>query len=271
MDGALVAGAYSLAFQLRFDNGPTGRYDKLFERTVWWVLAGSLVVLLASRVYQRRWRYSGQRDYEAVARAVVAIVLLTVVAIEVVRPVKIPHNGGTLAVGLPNGVIALFFLLSLLLLVGVRVLARSLYERRPLGGFRPGARGERNVLIVGAGDGGRLVLREILRNRELGLRPVGFVDDDPRKRGLRIDGVKVRGDTEGSCRGSSTSPSPTKSSSRSPPRPAPRARASCGSAVAARCQCARCPRSSSCCRIRARSHGRCARCVSRTCSAASRF
>jgi FlaA1/EpsC-like NDP-sugar epimerase len=53
------------------------------------------------------------------------------------------------------------------------------------------------VLIVGAGDGGRLVLREILRNRELGLQPVGFVDDDVRKHGLRIDGVRVRGDTEG--------------------------------------------------------------------------
>ncbi len=50
------------------------------------------MVLLLSRVYQRRWRYSGQRDYEAVARAVLAIVLLTVVAVAVVRPVQIPHE-----------------------------------------------------------------------------------------------------------------------------------------------------------------------------------
>jgi FlaA1/EpsC-like NDP-sugar epimerase len=212
LDGALVALAYWLAFELRFDNGPTGRYEKLFERTVWWVLGGSFVVLLLSRVYQRRWRYSGQRDYEAVARAVIAIVLLTVVAVAVVRPVQIPHvlahrpasarqladtTSGTTAVELPDGVIALFFLLSLLLLIGVRVVARSLYERRPLGAFRAGGRSERSVLIVGAGDGGRLVLREILRNRELGLQPVGFVDDDARKHGMRIDGVKVRGDTEG--------------------------------------------------------------------------
>jgi FlaA1/EpsC-like NDP-sugar epimerase len=204
IDGALVALAYYLAFELRFDNGLTGRYDgryeKLFERTFWWVLGGSLVILFLARVYQRRWRYSGQRDYEAVARAVIAIVLLTVVAVAVVRPVQIPHrlvHHATTAVGLPNGVIALFFLLSLLLLIGVRVVARSLYERRPLGGFRPGARSERSVLIVGAGDGGRLVLREILRNRELGLQPVGFLDDDPRKHGLRMDGVKVRGNTEG--------------------------------------------------------------------------
>jgi FlaA1/EpsC-like NDP-sugar epimerase len=52
------------------------------------------------------------------------------------------------------------------------------------------------VLIAGAGEGGRLVLREIVRNRELGLAPVGFLDDDPHKRGLRVEGVRVRGNTE---------------------------------------------------------------------------
>jgi FlaA1/EpsC-like NDP-sugar epimerase len=205
LDGALVALAYYLAFQLRFDSGPKGRYEILRERTIWWVLAGGIIVLLLARVYQRRWRYSGQRDYEAVARAVVVIVLLTVVAIAVVRPVQIPHVlgrhgavavGSTTAVGLPNGVIVLFFLLCLLFLLGVRVTARSVHERRALGAFRAAGRRERSVLIVGAGDGGRLVLREILRNRELGLHPVGFVDDDAGKHGLRIDGVKVRGNTE---------------------------------------------------------------------------
>ena len=50
--------------------------------------------------------------------------------------------------------------------------------------------------LVGAGDGGRLVLREILRNPELGLNPVGFVDDDPLKQGMRVDGVRVLGPTE---------------------------------------------------------------------------
>jgi FlaA1/EpsC-like NDP-sugar epimerase len=205
VDGVLVALAYYLAFQLRFDNGPTGHYAELRERTIWWVLAGSLVVLVCSRVYLRRWRYSSQRDYEAVARAVVVIVLLTVVGIEALRPVQHytvrPTVHGikevpTGAVGLPNGVIVLFGLLCLLFLIGVRVLARMVYERRPLVALRVGGRAERRVLIVGAGDGGRLVLREIARNRGLGLSPVGFLDDDPGKRGLRIDGVRVRGDTQ---------------------------------------------------------------------------
>jgi FlaA1/EpsC-like NDP-sugar epimerase len=202
VDGALVALAYYLAFELRFDNGSGGSsqlphdYQLLLARTIWWVLAGSLVVLVLARVYQRRWRYAGQRDYEAVLRAVVLIVLLSVLAIEVARPVHRYPHGITVAVVLPIGVVVLFFLLCLLFLCGVRMGARAVYERRPLAGFRGGGKSERSVLIVGAGDGGRLVLREIVRNRGLGLQPVGFLDDDPRKRGLRIDGVKVRGNTE---------------------------------------------------------------------------
>jgi FlaA1/EpsC-like NDP-sugar epimerase len=196
VDGALVALAYWLAFQLRFDNGPHGPYLHLRERTIWWVVAGGVVVLTLARSYQRSWSYSGQRDYWAIVRGVVAIVLLAVVAVAVIRPVQIPHGKALVAVELPNGVVAMFFLLALVLLVGVRVVARSIHEGRPLAAFRGVREGERGVLIVGAGDGGRLVLREILRNRELGLVPVGFLDDDPRKRGLRIDGVSVRGDTQ---------------------------------------------------------------------------
>jgi FlaA1/EpsC-like NDP-sugar epimerase len=196
VDGALVALAYYLAFQLRFNSGPPEQYAELRDATIWWVLLGSMPVLVLARVYQRRWRYSGQRDYEAVVRAVVAIVLLTVVAIEVLRPVhRYPHRSAV-AVVMPNGVIVLFALLSLVFLVGVRAIARSFYERRPLAAFRGGRKGERRVLIAGAGEGGRLVLREIMRNRELGLAPVGFLDDDPHKRSLRIDGVRVRGNTE---------------------------------------------------------------------------
>ncbi len=196
VDGLLVALAYFLAFQLRFDNGPTGHYAELREQTIWWVLLGSLPVLVLARVYQRRWRYSSQRDYEAVARAIVAIVLFTTVAIEVLRPVKRYSEHGTVTVGLPNGVIVLFLLLALVFLVGARMIVRTFYERRPLAVFRGVRADQRGVLIVGAGDGGRLVLREITRNRELGLSPVGFLDDDPSKRNLRVDGVRVRGDTQ---------------------------------------------------------------------------
>jgi FlaA1/EpsC-like NDP-sugar epimerase len=203
VDGALVAFAYYLAFQLRFTTKLPAHYAQLRSDTIWWVLAGSLPVLVLSRVYQRRWRYSGQRDYEAVALAVGLIVLLTVAAVEIARPVhRYIQAGGSsgraaaVAVVLPDTVIVLFALLSLVFLVGVRALARSLYERRPLAALRSPRRGERTVLIAGAGEGGRMVAREIVRNRELGLVPIGFLDDDPAKRRLRIEGLRVRGNTE---------------------------------------------------------------------------
>ena len=197
VDGALVGLAYYLAFELRFNSGPPRYYAHLREDTIWWVVALAIAMLVVFRVYQRRYRFAGQRDYEALVKAVIAIVLVTAVAIEVLRPVdRYPHRNAV-AVVLPNGVIVLFALLAIVFLVGLRAVVRSIYERRPLAAFRGERRGQRSVLIAGAGEGGRMVVREILRNRELGLAPVGFLDDDPRKRGLRIDGVPVRGNTEG--------------------------------------------------------------------------
>src|SRR5205823_31830 len=83
-------------------------------------------------------------------------------------------------------------LLSLALLVGARFFVHLVVEGRARS-FRS-AHGARDVLIVGGGDGGRLVARELIRNPELKLRPVGFIDDDPRKRGIKDEyGLKVLG------------------------------------------------------------------------------
>jgi len=51
------------------------------------------------------------------------------------------------------------------------------------------------VLVVGAGNGGQLVAAELRRNPDLGV-PIGFVDDDPRKRGMRVAGLKIEGTTD---------------------------------------------------------------------------
>src|SRR5579871_5051074 len=80
VDAALVALAYYLAFWLRFEDQEGGiplKYHRLLDATWPWVVVGVVVLLAASRVYQRRWRYVSQRDIELLVRAlIVATVLL---------------------------------------------------------------------------------------------------------------------------------------------------------------------------------------------------
>ena len=171
VDAGLVALAYYLAFLLRLDSlgGAHYKYGDLFERTPPWVVLGSALLLAVGRVYQRRWRYTTQRDIEHLLRLLLIDTVAIVAAVAIVRPY------GT--VRIPDGTIVLYFLLALLF-GGARLATRSVHDRR-LRGFRA-RKDTRTVLIVGAGDGGRLVLREMLSNTALGLRPVGFVDDDPK-------------------------------------------------------------------------------------------
>ncbi|MFP5362495.1 MAG: polysaccharide biosynthesis protein [Thermoleophilia bacterium] len=195
VDGALVALAYWLAYQLRFD-GPAGvppHYDELFDKTIIAVVIGSVVIFAVFGMYAKWWRYVSQRDYSAIVQAVIMAALALLLYILIVKPVTRTTGFGETTVTLPSGVLALHGLLMLTFVGGARFVARTIYER-PLRGFRA-RKDARGLLIVGAGDGGRLVLREILRNPELGLKPVGFVDDDPLKRRLRVDGVRVLGTT----------------------------------------------------------------------------
>jgi FlaA1/EpsC-like NDP-sugar epimerase len=203
VDGLLVALAYFLAFRLRFDDAVPARYEQLLDSTLWWVVVVALLALAAFGLYQRLWTYVGQRDFEAVIKAVLVATILVVVAIAVLHPVlTAPHyvvkhhtiEFSQTPVLLPVGVIALFLLLELALLVGARFLVHLVAEGR-VRSFKVG-KGARDVLIVGGGDGGRLVVRELVRNPQLRLRPVGFVDDDPRKQGMKDEhGLKVLGTT----------------------------------------------------------------------------
>jgi len=194
LDGGLVALAYFLAYRLRFDQGVPDQYQRLFEQTWWWAVLASVVVFALFRLYERWWRYTGQRDYLGIVQGVVVATLAVAALVAVADPVTVASRTGRVGLSIPNGVIVLHFLLSLTFVGGARFIARTVHER-PLGGFRA-RKDARRVLIVGAGDGGRLVLREILRNPELGLNPAGFVDDDPRLRGTRVDGIKVLGNTD---------------------------------------------------------------------------
>jgi FlaA1/EpsC-like NDP-sugar epimerase len=195
IDAALVALAYLLAFRLRFDGGIPTDYGDLLASTLPYVVAASLLIFTLFGLYDKFWRYVGQRDYVAIIQAVI-VATLFVPAFNALFHPQVIHSTvrGDVTLSVPTGVLASFFLLTLVFVGGSRFVARTVYER-PLSGFKPRP-GARRVLIVGAGDGGRLVLREIVRNPDLGLSPVGFVDDDPTKHRLRIDGVRVLGRTD---------------------------------------------------------------------------
>jgi FlaA1/EpsC-like NDP-sugar epimerase len=195
VDGVLVALAYWLSFRLRFDGTSEvpSRYRELFDATLPFVVVSSLLTFAAFGLYAKWWRYVTQRDYNGIVEAVVIAALLLPGYVALAHPVTQSSAAGATPVTAPTGILALYFLLMLTFVGGARFMARTIYDR-PLRGFRAG-KDARGLLIVGAGDGGRLVLREILRNPELKLKPVGFVDDDPTKRRLRIDGVRVLGGT----------------------------------------------------------------------------
>jgi len=181
VDAGLIAAAWYLAFQLRFDHGVPVYYRTLLERTVLPVVAINLLVFIAFGFYNRWWRYVSIRDMWAVARGVFVACLIADVTVYLVSPV---HN-----VRLPRSIAVMDLLLTLALVAGVRLLARTAIERP---GVSVVARGK-EVIVVGAGDAGRLIVQEMQRSRMLRYTPIGFVDDDPRKRNTRIMGVKVLG------------------------------------------------------------------------------
>jgi FlaA1/EpsC-like NDP-sugar epimerase len=213
MDGVLAALAYFLAYWVRFEghfHGKAHRYERLLTGSIWWVVIVCLVALAVFGQYQRLWKFVGQRDYEAVLKAVLLSTLVIVGIVALFHPIEVNqfHNLvisrhprqvvheqiGTTAVSLPASIIVLFFLLAVALLIGARFALQVISDGR----IRSPTLGKnaRQVLIVGGGEGGRLVVRELLRNPELNLRPVGFLDDDPRKLGSKDEhGLKILGAT----------------------------------------------------------------------------
>jgi FlaA1/EpsC-like NDP-sugar epimerase len=198
LDAGLVALAYYLAYRLRFDGagGVPELYHDLFVRTLGFVVIGNIAIFALFGLYRHWMRYSSQSEYLRIAQACLAGVLALVAYVAIVQPkLLFAPPRGFVSVNVPTGVLALYGLLMLVFLGGVRFVVHAVYER-PLRGSRM-RKDARSVLIVGAGDGGRLLLREIMRNPELGYRPVGFIDDDPRKEHARVDrGLEVLGTTD---------------------------------------------------------------------------
>jgi FlaA1/EpsC-like NDP-sugar epimerase len=186
VDAILIALSWYLAFHLRFDQGVPPYYrDWLDVGTIVVIVVVKLAVFIAFGFYDRWWRYVSTRD---MWRAAIGVTAASVASYVVVNVVFVLGNLHT-----PRGAAIIDWILLLGLVAASRLLARTIIERPSADNLL--ARGK-EVVVVGAGDAGQLVIRELQRSRTLGMTAIGLIDDDPRKKNLRVHGVRVVGTTD---------------------------------------------------------------------------
>ena len=177
------------AFALRLEGDQVSSY---IGSLYWMVIIGLLIkplVYYLFGLYRRLWAYASINELTLIATAVSvssAIFSAVMLTLYVVRF----HD--TRIINFPRTILPIDWLLSLVGIGGLRFSFRLLAEGRAAS-KKAVPRKARNVLIIGAGDAGALVVREMQKNPQLGLRPVGYLDDDLAKQRHQMHGVPVVG------------------------------------------------------------------------------
>ena len=183
-DIALIIVAVLGSFALRLDVGELPFYFPavLLMSTV--ALLIKIPVFYFFGLYRRLWIYASTGELRLIVAAVTTASVLTagVMATLIVT--------GNVHPGMPRSALGIDWLLSLVLIGGSRFALRILAEQSMTA--RANGKSKR-ALVVGAGDAGALVVRELQKSPQLNLTPVGFLDDDPAKQKHSIYGVKVIG------------------------------------------------------------------------------
>lgn len=179
LDLVLIILAYWSAYAVKFGAFSGSAAWTLFLRTVPVLVFFKMATFLVLGVYRGIWRYTSLDDLIVFVKAILVSSILSVVVVLF----AFRFEGFSRTVFLIDGVLMFLFL------AGSRMAFRLFRQLLPA----PHSADGRRVLIYGAGDGGELLLRELLNNRDLQYSPVGFIDDDPSKRGKVIHGLKVFG------------------------------------------------------------------------------
>ena len=178
MDLGFICIAYTASYYLRFEKGMLAGNMQLMKESLPWIVLIKMSIFFIFGLYRGTWRYISISDllsiFKAITMASIGSILLLTFWFRFQEYSR-----------------AIFIIDWILLLF---LVSASRISFRVLGEFlgKMGEKG-RNVLIFGAGDVGEMVVREIKRNKALNYNPVGFIDDDPKKRGVRIQGVSVLG------------------------------------------------------------------------------
>lgn len=178
LDFSLIVLSYYTAYALMFGSAASVSSDwQLFLRTVPVIVIIKLATFLGAGVYRGVWRYASVADALHIARAVLLGSVLSMIVIVLAFRFD----------GFSRTVFVLDALLLCASVTGSRFAFRLLRRLIPA----PHTRMSRRVLIYGAGDGGELLLRELNNNSALQYTPVAFLDDDARKKGRVIHGLRV--------------------------------------------------------------------------------
>ena len=179
LDTVLVALAYYTAYLLRFDGDMPDEQIAIFIRTLPLLIAIQITSFLACGVYKGIWRYAGVEELVRIAGSVGAGSVLSGVTILLTYK----FHGPSRAVFVLNGMLLLLF-------VGASRLSFRLLAALIVGRRKP-APDSTPVLIYGAGDGGAMLIRELLNNPVYHYQPVGFIDDDIQKTGKQLRGYQI--------------------------------------------------------------------------------
>jgi FlaA1/EpsC-like NDP-sugar epimerase len=181
LDAVALAAALVFAYLLRFDADIPARYVLQLTQIALAVVLLKLVVFYLMGVYDKWWRYASAKEMVRLIEAVgVATVALLAATAYLVHPLRVPRS-----------IPLIDTLLTFAFTAGWRFILRLALERRVTREVRKGE----PVLIVGAGDAGEIIVRDLLKNPDSGYNPIGFLDDDPRKRNMSIHGIRVVGST----------------------------------------------------------------------------
>jgi FlaA1/EpsC-like NDP-sugar epimerase len=193
-DTFLLIASLFFAHLVRFDfDIPQGNID-LFFKILPLVLITKLSCFFYFDLYRGMWRYTSTTDLFNIIKAS-GISSLVIVSIILFSPYRF--------LGFPRSVFLIDWCFTILSISGFRLFVRFYYEYQTtqgsrqitllslLGLLKRRRAGSKNLLIIGAGDCGEKIFREIRDNARLEYNVVGFMDDDPAKVGMKIHGVPV--------------------------------------------------------------------------------
>ena len=182
--------SYILSFLLRFEGTPPGNsLDQMLILFPYIALVRLITYYLFS-VYSITWRYVSVRDALRIGEACLPATLVMLAA-----RMFLPDRLAVLRI--PIGIIALEFLLVLTGTLGIRMTRRLYYEMVERERYEGNSSLplKKATLLIGAGSAGNMTARELRQRADLGMEVVGFIDDDPAKHSMILQGVKVFGDT----------------------------------------------------------------------------